>query len=423
MTANVLEHRRAKAFAEALAAHQSADRRNGGVDDEPARGHSTAMAELLATTDVLAANAVPAPVLDPAVRAEQRARLVAAFEQAVAEGTGPGVPHQRRGAHRATAAVSGAAAKLRPRTRWGRRLAAGGLAAGIVVGGFTGVAMASTGALPGDALYGMKRSLESWQLDWAGSDSERGTLLLDQASTRMAEARQLVVRSGGAGGSSALLSPSTVEQIRKALADMHTEGTSGRRLLWSVYRSNGSLDPMRRLAVFARSQDDQWSQLREQLPQQLAPVASQVTQLLDDITADVAPLHILEPTRQGGDEDGTAGGDHSDGRGSGGGSGRSAPATQAPTGSSGRSSHGSGGAASPSGSPTPGSTPVGGVGGLVEGLTGGLTGRGTTPGTTGTATAGSTTAGGPSSSPSGKNGLTLPPLIPGLLPGLGLDLG
>jgi hypothetical protein len=270
----------------------------------------------------------------------------------------------------------------------------------------------------------MKRSLESWQLDWAGSDSERGALLLDQASTRMAEARQLVVRSGGAGGSSALLSPATVERIRKALADMHTEGTSGRRLLWSVYRSNGSLDPMRRLAVFARSQDDQWSQLRQRLPQQLAPVASQVTQLLDDITADVAPLHILEPTRQGGDQDGTAGGGHRGGRSPESGSGRSAPGTQAPTGSPGRSSHGpsSGTPAVPSGTPTPGSTPAGGVGGLVENLTGGLTGRGTTPGSTGTATAGSTTAGGPSSSPSGKNGLTLPPLIPGLLPGLGLDL-
>uniref|UniRef100_UPI0006E133A5 DUF5667 domain-containing protein n=1 Tax=Peterkaempfera griseoplana TaxID=66896 RepID=UPI0006E133A5 len=367
MTANVLEHRRAKAFAEALTEHQSADRRNGGVDDAPARGHSTAMAELLATADVLAAHAVPAPALDPEVRTVQRARLVAAFEQAVAEGSGPGVPAQRRGAHRATAAVSGAAARLRPRTRWGRRLAAGGLVAGIAVGGFAGVAMASTGALPGDALYGMKRSLEGWQLDWAGSDSERGALLLDQASTRMAEARQLVVRSGGAGGSSAILSPATVEQIRKALADMHTEGTSGRRLLWSVYRSNGSLDPMRRLAVFARSQDDQWPALRRQLPQQLAPVASQVTQLLDDITADVAPLHFLDSSRQGGGEDGTAGdGDHRGGGGTS--SGRSTPGTRAPGDDDSASPRASSGATptGPSGSPTPGATPAGGVGGLVD---------------------------------------------------------
>ncbi|MGA5704595.1 DUF5667 domain-containing protein [Peterkaempfera bronchialis] len=424
MTANVLEHRRAKSFAEALAAHQSADRRNEGVDDGPDRGHSTAMAALLATTDALAA--LPPPTLDPEVRTVQRAQLMAAFEQAFAEGTGPGVPEQRRrGAHRATAAVTGAASRLRPRSRWGRRLAAGGLAAGVVVGGFAGVAMASTGALPGDTLYSMKRSLEGWQLDWAGSDNERGALLLDHASTRMHEAQQLLGRSGGDDGSAADLSPATVEQLRKALADMHAEGASGRRLLWSVYRSNGSLDPMRRLAVFARSQDDRWSSLRRQLPEQLAPVASQVTRLLDDITADVAPLHILQPSQQDG-EVGTAGGENrSGGLGATGGPGRSAVGTRTPGGGSSMVPAERDGAA-PTGtagsSPTPGSTPAG-VGGLVDGLTGGLTGSGNRATGSSTGTAGSTATGDPSSSPTGgKPGLTVPPLIPGLLPGLGLDL-
>ncbi|MFJ6212408.1 DUF5667 domain-containing protein [Streptomyces sp. NPDC092296] len=432
MTANVLEHRRAKAFADALAAHQSAGRRNGGVEDDPAHGHSTAMAELLAATDALAA--VPAPTLDPEVRSVQRAQLLAAFEQAYAEGSGPAVPEQRRrSAHRASAAVSEVAARLRPSTRWGRRLVAGSLVAGIAVGGFAGVAVASTGALPGDTLYGMKRSLEGWQLDWAGSDSERGSLLLDQASTRMQEAQRLVVRSGGAGGSSALLSPATVEQLRTALADMHAEGTSGRQLLWAVYRSNGSLDPMRRLAVFAQSQDDQWSTLREQLPEQLSPVASQVTQLLDDMTADVEPLHILPRHRSDDDDQGPAG-DYSSGDGPSATSGpeRSATGTRAPSGGASRTpeEHGASpsGTAESSGSPDGRPTEVG-VGGLVDGLTGGLTGTGSTPtgSTAGPATAptGTATPGSPSAPPTaGKPaGITVPPLIPGLLPALGLDLG
>ncbi|MCD0485265.1 DUF5667 domain-containing protein [Streptacidiphilus sp. ASG 303] len=431
MTANVLENRRAKAFAEALAAHQSTDRRNGAVEGGPARGHSTAMAELLAAADTLTAAAVPAPVLDAEVRAVQRAELVAAFEREFAAGTGSGVPEQRgRGAHRAAAAVGGAAARLRPRSRWGRRLAAGGLAAGIAVGGLTGVSMASTGALPGDTLYGMKRSLEGWQLDWAGSDGERGALLLDHASTRMREARELVVRSGG-DGSSAPLAPATVEQIRTALADMHAEGATGRRLLWAVYRSNGSLDPMRRLAGFARSQDDQWTQLRRRLPEQLAPVASQVTQLLHEMTADATQLHILPPQDHGGGGlTGTPGtGPRSGGPGTTTGADRTGttgrPPSDGPSSPAAERRDETPPSATAGASATPGSTPAGGpVGGLVDGITGGLTGRGSgADGSTGTAAPGSTPADGSTATGGAKPGLTVPPLIPGLLPGVGLGLG
>ncbi|GHH79994.1 hypothetical protein GCM10018781_59230 [Kitasatospora indigofera] len=279
MTANVLEHRRAKAFAEALEAHQ-VEHRDAARPAEATADRGDAMAVLLGMADSL--GALPGPELDPEVRTVQRAQLMAAFEQAFTGGAGAGVPRQRRSrAHRTV-----------PRGRWSRRFAIGGLVAGIAVGSFAGAAAASTNALPGDTLYGMKRGLEGLQLDFAGSDSERGALLLDQASTRLGEAKGLL----GRAGSPSALNPDTVEQVRRALADMHAEAIKGRELLRSVYRSNGSLEPMRMLAGFAEDEDGRWSELQSRLPVQLTQEAGRVDRLFDDISEDVAPLRLTEPS-------------------------------------------------------------------------------------------------------------------------------
>ncbi|WP_371497751.1 DUF5667 domain-containing protein [Kitasatospora sp. NBC_00374] len=406
MTANVLEHRRAKAFAEALEAHRTERADTGGAAHEgPAGGGSAAMAELLAMAGAL--GAMPAPELDAQARAVQRAQLMAAFEQEWAGGrTAAAVPRQRR--HRAVRAVS--------RSRWGRRLVIGGLVAGVAVGGFTGAATASTNALPGDTLYGMKRGLEGLQLDWADSDAERGALLLEQASTRLDEAQSLLQRAG----SPDTLSPDTVEQVRRALDDMHTEAVRGRDLLRAVYRSNGSLAPMRKLATFADGEDDRWSTLQSRLPDQLTSQAGKVDRLFDDISEDVAPLHLEQPTAAGGSAPGSgADGDQSPG------STDNEPATfggrpQAPAGTPdarGRNGTTGGGA---TGGTTPSSAPNG-VGNLVNGLTNGLTGG--APGSS--PAAGQQGSTGASPAPSGTptpegQGLTIPPLLPGLLPGLTL---
>ncbi|MFD8752089.1 DUF5667 domain-containing protein [Kitasatospora sp. NPDC059577] len=285
MTANVLEHRRAKAFAEALEAHRTEQRAATDAESANTAGTgsgSAAMAELVGLTDVL--GALPGPVLDREVRTVQRAQLMAAFEQALAGGPGAAVPRQRR--HRAI--------RTAPRGRWSRRFAIGGLVAGLAVGSLAGAAAASTGAVPGDTLYGLKRGLEGLRLDFAGSDSERGELLLDNAATRLGEAKVLVGRTGPAGG----LSPATVEQVRRALDDMHADALKGRELLRSVYRSNGSLDPMRALAGFAHDEDGRWTELQGKLPVQLTQQASLVNQLFDDISEDVAPLRLAQPPRQ-----------------------------------------------------------------------------------------------------------------------------
>ncbi|MFD9126348.1 DUF5667 domain-containing protein [Kitasatospora sp. NPDC059571] len=388
MTANVLEHRRAKAFAEALEAHQTENGPGGGDLGGAHRAGSTAMAELLSLTDAL--DGLPRPQLAAETRAVQRAQLMAAFEQAFAAGGGTAAPARQR-RHRAA------------RGRWGRRLAIGGLVAGVAVGSFAGAAAASGDALPGDALYGMKRGLEGLRLDWAGSDSERGALLLQQASTRLDEAQVLLQRSGDAGP----LSPDTVDQVRRALDDMHAEAVRGRDLLRAVYRSNGSLAPMRQLAGFAEGQDQRWAKLHSRLPGQLSTQADRVDALFDDISEDVAPLHLDQP-KGGQNGSGAVGGQGGDGTGQG----------QAPGGASAPTSHGTGGATgggAPSGAPN-------GVGGLVDGLTTGLgAGQGSpAPGDGSTGSGASPAPSGSATPAPGGQGITIPPLIPGLLPGLTL---
>jgi hypothetical protein len=97
----------------------------------------------------------------------------------------PQVPEQRtgRGAHRAASLR-----KLRPRSRWSKGIAAGGLSIGVAAGAFSGVAAASSDALPGDSLYGLKRGMEDLKLGMADDDAARGELYLDQASPPKATA-------------------------------------------------------------------------------------------------------------------------------------------------------------------------------------------------------------------------------------------
>ncbi|WP_157597022.1 DUF5667 domain-containing protein [Streptacidiphilus rugosus] len=392
MTANVLELRRARAFADAV------DARDARFDDETGDGDGQ-YDHMLATVAALAT--VPGPTLDSQVRLTQRALLVAEFERVFAGGGGAVVPGQRirRGSHRAVRPAA-----LWPSGRWGRRLAVGGLASVMALGTLGGVAVASGSSVPGDTLYGMKRGLEDWRLNLAGTDAERGQLLLDEASTRMAEAQQLMTRSSGPHHE---LSPQTVEDLNRALTDMNAEGKRGRDLLNAIYLHSHSLAPLRQLAGFAAVQSRELDQIEPQLPDQLDPVASQVRGLLAGISSEVTPL--LPATG------GSAATDPGDASASPSSSGAATSPNGATTSGSGTMRGGSdGGAAStaPSGQTTTG------TGNLVGGLTGGLLGGGSPA---------ASPSGAPSASASAAatpgSGVTIPPLIPGLLPGIGLGVG
>ncbi|MFM9634832.1 MULTISPECIES: DUF5667 domain-containing protein [Streptomyces] len=403
MIANVSAHRRANAFAQAL--EEQSDRGTAAEQTEgsppaPAAAGQTEQGQLLALATGLAE--LPKPEFDPEVKVVQRAQLVAAMEAMLQAGTmgeaaDRSVPEQRaraRGAHRATSL-----GRFRPRTRLAKGLTAGGLSVGVAAGAFGGVAAASSDALPGDSLYGLKRGIEDFKLNYlAEGDGERGQAYLDQASTRLSEARRLMER--GRGG--AHLDHESVGEIRRALSGMRYDASEGHRLLHEAYqRDPDSLGPIQALSTFSRSHREVWGDLRNRLPVQLGDVSQQVSSVFDAIDEEVAPLRSLlpQPPAPGG------------GAGSGQGSGPTAPGTSG----TGRSTTPSAGGGSPTaGDPSSGGSPSksadAGEDGLLGGNTGGLLDP---PPDNGPSV--------PPTTPAPEPDVTLPPLLPGLLPGLGID--
>ncbi|GGY08844.1 hypothetical protein GCM10010358_72280 [Streptomyces minutiscleroticus] len=418
MIANVSAHRRANAFAQAL-------------EEQPERGTAAEQSDVPSATAaerteqdrmlVLATGLgeLPRPALDPEVKVVQRAQLVAAMEAMLLEGTArggadPSVPEQARraaasaegrpreaggrsrGAHRASPL-----GKLRPRSRLSKGIAAGGLTMGVAAGAFGGVAAASSDALPGDSLYGLKRGMEDFKLGMADDASDRGNLYLDQASTRLNEARRLVERDR-----SGPLDHESLAEIRRALSGMQHDAAEGHRLLHEVYERDGSLSPIQTLSSFSRSHRDAWGALRDRLPVQLGDVSEQVSSVFDAIDQEVEPLRALLPQAPS-EKDGSSAhpGAGSDRTGTSGTDERPEPSATS----------GSTDGKRDSGSPRPSSSDAGeekGDDGLLGGNTGGLldppqeeTSSSPSDGTT---------------EPKQPD-VTLPPLLPGLLPGLGID--
>lgn len=332
--------------------------------------------------------------MDPQVKVEQRALLMAEMERMFAGGgaVDPQVPEQRtgRGAHRATSLR-----KLRPRSRWSKGIAAGGLSIGVAAGAFSGVAAASSDALPGDSLYGLKRGMEDLKLNLADDDASRGELYLDQASTRLSEARRLMER-GRAGD----LDHEQLGEVRRALSGMEHDASEGHRLLHQAYAKDGSIGPIAALNSFAQAHRESWSKLRGKLPAQLTDVGNKVSSVFAAIDQEVGPLQSLLP-KTSSTTHGRQGSSHSGST-----SATARPSTPSSAPGSGHSAPATGGKPQPSGSPS------------NEGLLGGNTGGLFEPGT----------GGGIVPAPSGKSSnkppvpdVTLPPLLPGLLPGLGID--
>ncbi|MFE7468052.1 DUF5667 domain-containing protein [Streptomyces sp. NPDC057499] len=389
MIANVSAHRRANAFAQALeeqslrgAAAEQPEDPAGQADHGPLLALANGLGE------------VPRPELDPEVKVVQRAQLVAAMEAMLTEGgaaAGPTVPEQRaKGAHRASPLR-----KLRPRSRWTKGLAAGGLTVGVAAGAFGGVAAASSDALPGDSLYGLKRGMEDIHLGMASGDADRGEVYLDQASTRLSEARRLMERAR-----SGALDHEQLGEVRRTLNGMTHDASEGHRLLHSAYQQNGAIGPIQTLDSFSRSHRETWSSLRDRLPVQLTDVGEQVSSVFDAIDEEVGPLQSLFPRTP--DDGGSARRPGSPERGTG--PTRTAPS--APAAPEASQDH-------PDASPRPSgpdSSPAEGglIGGSTDGLLGRLPSQGSAP-----------SAESRSDDPSAPD-VTLPPLLPGLLPGLGL---
>jgi hypothetical protein len=90
------------------------------------------------------------------------------------------------------------------------QVASGGLAATIAV---TGIGIGASRSLPGDPLYGLKRTVERLQDRTAGGTVAEAASVLEHAQTRIDEITALLERDGAAA----------VEQVEQTLADLKAE--------------------------------------------------------------------------------------------------------------------------------------------------------------------------------------------------------
>ncbi|SBT51947.1 DUF5667 domain-containing protein [Micromonospora narathiwatensis] len=205
MDSDLFSRRRAERFAQLL------DEANGGRRHHVRSKADDELAALVAVGQRLAADR-PTVEVDAEFRTGLRAMLVA-----TAEREGVGAPAQAGAASTGT----GVRGSLLPAVTGRRVRARGAILVGVAAGAIalSGISAASENALPGDALYGMKRSTERAQLALASSDLSRGQLFLDFARTRLDEAA--TVRGDRVGFSA-------------VLDDMDADTRQGVRLLTTV---------------------------------------------------------------------------------------------------------------------------------------------------------------------------------------------
>lgn len=254
-------------------ARRRADELAAALDDPRTSTVRPEVAELVGVANALRAHAAAeAPALVP--RPEFTARL---REQLLAEA-----------AETWTYDPSAARLELRARTtspRRERRLVVAATAL-VLAGGSAGMAAAAQQALPGEALYPIKRGLEEVRADLTSDDAARGRTLLQQADSRLAEVRELVDESA------------TEPAIVSTLDTYRAQAVAGSDLLIAAYESDGDDRAVSEVRGFARDGLAQLGELAAVLPPELAGEIDAATSLLEDIedrASDACPT--CQPTR------------------------------------------------------------------------------------------------------------------------------
>ena len=236
----------------------------------------------------------PAVEIDPEFRADLRAMLIAAAQREGIGRTAVGAAKGRGGAKSAAkqprfaagpAASAASALGRSGRPASDRRLlrplltgqssrvrARGAIVLGVAAGAIavSGMSAASENAVPGDALYGMKRSTERAQLALATSDLNRGQLFLDFARTRLTEAEAL---------------RRDAVSFADVLDDMDDETRQGVRLLTTAAVQRNDSTPLDAIIAFLDSHRRQVASLTDAVATRTQRVRIEKSLTLLDLVA------------------------------------------------------------------------------------------------------------------------------------------
>jgi len=224
---------------------------------------------------------------DPAFRAATRARLVAMAAVRTAE------PAPASGLRRLLARAD----DLTP-SHWRSRLTAGLAGAAVAVTALAGLVAVSADALPGDALYGLKRGTEQTQLALA-SDASRGQTLLGFAGTRLDELEALVqdgasalpaAGASTAGGTTVLAAGPDPELILETIETMDDETSEGAAWLTDRAVRTDDQQPLDELAAWADEQSAGLAVLGPEMPAEARDAVANSLALLSDVAVRTAGL-------------------------------------------------------------------------------------------------------------------------------------
>ncbi|TCC53717.1 hypothetical protein E0H75_08560 [Kribbella capetownensis] len=238
---------RARARAEAFAhAVDHGPRHSSRLSDDPELVEAVELVGRLRTAGAVAPR--------PEFSAELRHRLM---EQAAARAaTTPMVVHSTPDGPDDPPTREDVDASVTPiRHRHGRRIRlVASTAALVLLGGGIGSAAAAQQAMPGDTLYGMKRSIENVATNVGVGDDSRGRRDLEHAMTRLSEVRALAEHGGDVG------------TINGTLDDFSAQARKGVSRLVASYQQDGDEGSITAITTFITNARQALGELAPKLP-------------------------------------------------------------------------------------------------------------------------------------------------------------
>ena len=198
------------------------------------------------------------PVADNRFKSELRTQLVAITARVVSESAARPESETLRPRTRAvsTVGVGVLAAIRRPLLAFAAAAAALVLLLGVAV-------WISSGSLPGDSLYSVKRASENVQLSLASGDGDKGRAYLDLASKRAGEVIDLLGKSASASGP---VSAHNTKLITDTLDRADSDSRSGMQLLGKATVAQLSADQLTKLDAWLPAQRSDLTKILGSIP-------------------------------------------------------------------------------------------------------------------------------------------------------------
>ncbi|MDQ2748854.1 MAG: ice-binding family protein [Actinomycetota bacterium] len=240
--------------------------------EDPARSSDPRIRSLVGQL----ASLEPAPAPRAHFRAELRAQLVAVAPRLIAEGVTIEARRPAATASKPLHAAKPARSRLAPAAGWTSRISVARplSVATAVIAVFAmllgGAVWVSKKALPGDALYSLKRANENLALALTTGDTAKGHEYLKLAQTRAEEVSALVSRTssmGAGSGASAAggVNAHTAKLITDTLDSADSDTRSGAKLLDAKAVSSGSAAPLAIMIGWAPGQVDRLTAIASRL--------------------------------------------------------------------------------------------------------------------------------------------------------------